>query len=32
MILQSREMIFIGPEGVAIKLIQRGIPAEPLGE
>lgn len=29
MATQSREMIFIGPEGVAINLIERGIPNNP---
>lgn len=28
MAVQAREMIFIGPEGVAINLIQRGIPKD----
>lgn len=29
MVVQSREMIFIGPEGVAINLLQRGTAASP---
>ena len=29
MVVQSREMMFIGPEGVAINLLHRGLPASP---
>jgi len=32
MISQTKEMVFIGPEGVAINLIQRGTPAEETGK
>lgn len=30
MVVQSREMIFMGPEGVAINLLQRGVVAPPV--